>query len=138
MIAANHGVRATCAERCSRNAPTSPAWGCGAGSAGAAGETGSSRAPARRARRLLLPRRVVHVPTLSAPAPPRPRVLPTPPLPVTTGHGQRDGCPGVPTAGWTRQDVLMRVSPFGWVPFLLFLVAALAGAAAGYAQFLAK
>jgi hypothetical protein len=31
----------------------------------------------------------------------------------------------------------MRVSPFGWVPFLLFLVLALAGSAVGYAQFLA-
>ncbi len=32
----------------------------------------------------------------------------------------------------------MRVSIFGWVPFVLFLVLALAGAAAGYAQFVAK
>lgn len=31
----------------------------------------------------------------------------------------------------------MRVSLFGWVPFVLFLVAALAGAGIGYAQFLA-
>jgi hypothetical protein len=32
----------------------------------------------------------------------------------------------------------MRVSFFGWVPFLLFLVLALAGSWVGYAQFLAQ
>lgn len=46
------------------------------------------------------------------------------------------GTPGVPPTPTARQDDLMRVSIFGWVPFVIFLVAAAVGSVIGYAEFL--